>query len=265
MRGCAGRPQLAAHSRLRVDYVFEAESRYLRIETHIDWRESHRLLKFHVPTAYRGRWARFGCPFGSIQRPQLPGVAADEAMWEVPASRWAAVTHEDGTGLAICTEAKFGFSCRDGDLAVSLLRSAKSPDPHADMGEHHIRFAIGRHAPQTLGDTLSTAAAADALFAPLVLFEEGRTVPALFELEDAGTLVPSWVSPAENGRGFIVRLHETNGSAGEARVHFARAPRNVGLVDFLGRRAGSVRRIDPGTYAITYRPYQVLSLRVRTG
>jgi NitT/TauT family transport system permease protein len=31
--------------------------------------------------------ARFGMPFGSIERPQQPGVAADEARWEVAGSR----------------------------------------------------------------------------------------------------------------------------------------------------------------------------------
>lgn len=258
-----GTSAIGTRSRLRVDYILEAESRHLRVETQVEWRESHRLLKFHVPTAYRGRWARFGCPFGSVQRPQLPGVSADEAMWEVPGTRWAAVTHEDGTGLAICTEAKFGFSCRDGDLGVTLLRSPKSPDPDADMGEHSIRFAIGRHDPRTVGDGLSTAAAADALFAPLVLSEAGRDMPAPFELEDLGTLVPSWVSPVDHGRGFILRLHETHGSAGEARVRFARPLRSIDLVNFLERRVGVVPRIGRHTATIAYRPYQVLSLRVR--
>ncbi len=261
LRGAAA---IGEKSRVRVDYILEAGSRYLRVETRIDWRESHRLLKFHVPTAYRGRWARFGCPFGSIQRPQLPGIPADEAMWEVPGSRWAAVTHEDGNGLALLTEAKFGFSCRDGDLAVSLLRSPKLPDATADMGEHHLRFAIGRHEVATTSeDVLSTAAAADALFAP-VLFATGDSLPtAPLRLENLGTLVPSWVTPCETGVGFILRLHETNGSAGTARLRLAKAARSVELVDFLEARIGRPQRIDAHTFDLPYQPYQVLSVRVR--
>lgn len=257
-----GEASIGAQSRIVVDYVLDTASRYLRMEAQIDWRESHRLLKFHVPTAYRGRWARFGTPFGSIQRPQLPGVPADEAMWEVPGSRWAAVTDEDGAGLAIVTEAKHGFSCRDGDLGLSLLRSPTEPDPNADMGTHDIRFAIGRHEAKTAGDVLSTAAAADALFAPVVV-SRGNPRPSLFEWEQLGSLVPSWVTPCETSRGFIVRAHETNGGAGVARIRFARTPRSVDLVDFRERRIGSTRRVDARTYEIAYRPYQIISVRVR--
>lgn len=260
LRGTAA---IGKDSSITVDYILDAGSRHLRIETRVDWRESHRLLKFHVPTASRGRWARFGCPFGSIQRPQLPGVAADEAMWEVPGSRWAAVTDEDGTGLAILTEAKYGFSCRDGDLALTVLRSPKMPDRNADMGKHHIRFAIGRHETHTTGSVLSTAAAADALFAPLLICDRSAAVPPPLELENLGTLVPSWVLPLERGGGFILRLHETNGSAGVARLRLAQAPRAVDLVDFLERRIGRVTRVDRRTFDINYRPYQVVSVRVR--
>ena len=258
-----GSAPIGARSRLTVEYILEAGARYLRIDAHIDWNESHRLLKFHVPTAYRGRWARFGCPFGSIQRPQLPGLPADEAMWEVPGSRWAAVTHEDGAGLALVTEAKSGFSCRDGNLGVTLLRSPKEPDPTADMGTHRVRFAIGRHETHTTGDILSTAAAADALFTPLVVCTGATPLPAPFTMENLGTLVPSWVMPAEQSDGFILRLHETNGSAGTARLRLYTAPRAVDLVDFLEHRNGRVTRVDRHTYEIAYRPYHVLSVRVR--
>jgi alpha-mannosidase len=260
LRGSAA---ISEHSKLIVEYILEAGSRYLRIDVRVDWHDAHRLLKFHVPTAYRGRWARFGTPFGSIQRPQLPGVPADEAMWEVAGSRWAAVTDEAGKGLAICTEAKYGFSCRDGNLGLSLLRSPKEPDPQADMGTHHIRFAIGRHEPYTTGDVLSTVAAADALFAPVIVRARAAASASPFELDALGALVPSWVAPAEDGAGFILRLHETQGTAGTAQLRLARPQRSVELVDFLGRRRGRPSRLDRHTFAVTYRPYEILSVRVR--
>ena len=140
-----GTTPLGERSTLVVRYILDAGSRWLRIEAEVEWQEAHQFLRYHLPTGYRGRWARFGNPFGSIQRTQQPGVQADEAMWEVPGNRWAAVLNEDGRGMAIITEAKYGFSCKDGDLGVSLLRSTKEPDTEADMGRHTIRFAVGRH------------------------------------------------------------------------------------------------------------------------
>ncbi|MEK7412796.1 MAG: glycoside hydrolase family 38 C-terminal domain-containing protein, partial [Planctomycetota bacterium] len=98
---------IGERSSLVIDYMLESGSRWLRVEMSIEWRERHQLLKFHVPTAWRGTHARFGLPFGSIARSQLPGIEKDEAAWEVPGSRWAAVGDDAGHGLAICAEAKF--------------------------------------------------------------------------------------------------------------------------------------------------------------
>jgi alpha-mannosidase len=253
---------LGERSRIAVEYGLDMGSAHLSVTVRVEWGEAHRLLKFHVPTTYRGRWARFGCPFGSIQRPQLPGTAADEAMWEVAGSRWAAVTHDDGIGLAICTEAKYGFACRDGDLSVSLLRSAKEPDPQADMGTHVMRFAVGRYARATSGTTLATPAAADALFVPTLISERGQPRRRVLEWEDLGTLVPVWVLPGARGS-FIIRLHESAGSAGRARLRLSFTPRSVQLVDFIERRTGAVQPTASRTFEIPYRPYQILSVRVR--
>jgi alpha-mannosidase len=258
-----GEAAIGAASRLVVDYVLEAGSRWLGIEARIAWAEDHRLLKFHLVTAYRGRWARFGTPFGSIQRPQQPGTEREEAQWEVPGSRWAAVTAEDGTGAAIITEAKFGFSCRDGDLGLSLLRAPSDPDKNADRGDHRIRFAVGRHRAAAGGDAPCTAAAADLVFAPVVTVPGGKLAPPLLALEDLGSLVPSWVLPAADGDGWILRLHETAGAAGTATLHLQQTPRSVDLVDFLERRLGKPEKFGPRTWTLAYRPYQILSVRVR--
>jgi len=257
-----GTAKIGERSQVIVDYILEAAAEHLRLELVVDWHESHRLLKLQIPTRYRGRLARYGCAFGSIQRPQLPGVQADEAQWEVPGSRWAAVTDDDGHGLAVLTEAKYGFSCRDGILTVSLLRSPKSPDPNADMGKHRIRLALGKFRAGSDATTLSTAAAADTCFAPL-LVQRGAPQAAPFTCEALGSLVPSWVLPAESAAGYIVRFHETAGSSGQARIHFATPPRTVEIVDFLERRLARPRRSDRHTVLLDYRPYQVISLRVR--
>lgn len=260
-RTLRGTRPIGVASLLVVEYHLDAAARHLRVDIHVEWREANTLLRWEIPTQYRGRWAEFGCPFGAIRRTQWPGGPAEEAQWEVPASRWAAVTNEDGEGLALLTEAKYGFSCREGVLGVSLLRSPKMPDPRADMRSHRIRFAVGRHTTSN-DDGYSTAAAADALFAPLIVQPMAPFGPP-FTYESLGTLTPSWVLPAEDGDGFVVRFHETGGAAGTARVRFASAPRNVALVDFLGRKRATARRPHGTTAEFDYAPYQVISLRVR--
>ena len=105
----AGRSSIGDSSQATVRYQLDPGSRWLLIEIDVDWQEEHRLLRYHLSTGYRGRTATFGAPFGSIERPQLPGRPEDEAMWEVAGSRWAAVHDDDRTGLALLTEARYGF------------------------------------------------------------------------------------------------------------------------------------------------------------
>jgi alpha-mannosidase len=260
-----GTTRVGEKSRLIARYILEADCRWLRVEAEVEWQEHHKLLKYHAQTGYRGRFSRYGCPFGSILRPQQPGDTADEAMWEVPGSRWAAVTREDGTGLAVVTEAKYGFSCRDGDLGLSLLRATKSPDHAADMGRHLIRFALGEHEPAERDGVPPTAGAADALFAPVLLGRGSREVEPPFTLEDLGSLVPSWVLPCEESGGYIVRLHETNGSSGTAILRPADPKAVVDFVDFLERRIGGAKRSPDGGWLVPYSPYRIVSARVRRG
>ena len=264
----AGRAPMGDSSRATVRYLLDPGSRFLLIEIDADWQEEHRLLRYHLPTGYRGRTATFGAPFGSIERPQLPGRPEDEALWEVAGSRWAAVHDDDGSGLAILTEAKYGFSCFDGELGVSLLKAARHPDPAADTGRHTIRFAVGRHQPATLGTgpgaVLSSACAADALFAPVPTTGAGAARPSPFVLEHPGSLCPAWVLPSETGSGYVIRLHETAGRRGTAELRLAKPAGAVTLVDFREQQLGAPRPADDMTYAVDYAPYQVVSVLVRS-
>lgn len=261
-----GETTLGESSRLAVRYTLESGSRWLRIEARVDWHEKHRLLKFHAPTGYRGRTARFGCPFGSIERAQHPGTTVEEAMWEVCGNRWAAACDDAGRGLAMIAQAKYGFSCHDGNLGVSLLRGPTDPDPDADMGEHTMHLALGRHESiwrsDAEGGVMPTAAAADAVFAP-VLTGPGPVGEGLLAWENLGGLVPSWASPSTTGDGFVLRLHETAGSSGTATLRLRDAADSVQWVDFFESSLGEVDSVNERTYRFTSSPYQVVSLLVR--
>ena len=274
----AGETRLGKESSLEVRYILEAGSDVLKIEAVVDWKEEHRLLRFYLPTTLRGRNALYGAPYGSVARPQAPGGPREEAMWEVPASRWAAVTDAPGwDGLAIVSEAKYGFSCRDGELALTLLRAPIDPGAewpqnprrhkptHAlELGRHTLRFAVGRYQARTENGVLSTPAQAEALYAPVLTGAFGER-PAPFRFTSPlGTVTPTWVLPSGEGRGYILRLNETLGASGTLSLAFQQPPTFLSAVDFMERpvQGVDIRAAGGGTYQITYRPYQVISLLV---
>ncbi len=270
-------------STLVTRYILEAGADHLRLELTLDWAEPRTLLKLAFPTRYRGRLARFGAPFGSTLREQLTGSLAAEAQWEVPASRWAAVSHDgEREGLWIATEAKYGSSCRDGALAVSLVRSPLhtgfqshgpltprhlarhvSETPYTDLGRHVIRLAIGRH---TLEAPRSeqAAARAETLFT-LPLFHSGPALAAPAPLLEGGeTLVPVWSRPLGNDR-WVLRLHEVAGQAGQTRLSLPGGwtARKVDLLD----RPLEPEAAEPVTAegTVPFRPYEIVSLLLARG
>ena len=258
-----GSAQIGEKSSLTVSCGLETDSPYLRLEVAVDWQEDHTLLKYHVPTKYRGRHARYGAPFGSTERPQYPGYPNEESQWEVPGSRWAALGDDDSDGgIAVMTEAKYGFSCRDGDLGLSLLRAPCKPDPNADRGQHIMRFAMGRHRSSIDNcGALNTAAAADALFAP-ILKHSDPAASSPFRLGNLGSLTPCWVCPAESCNGYIIRLHETAGGRGTAHLSLKRQPRKVQMIDFLEQPREELSPTTEGGYDVPYTPYQIVSILV---
>jgi alpha-mannosidase len=271
------RRQLGKKSTMTVRYRLDAFQPVLHLEYEIDWREEGSLLKVLFPTAYAGRMARFGAPFGSVERGQQAGPPRDEAMFEGAASRWAIVGDDGDTeGLGVVTEAKYGFSCRDGELGVSLLRSPRvtGEDPghgrlfpaqlrhggkragHSDQGHHLIRLALCFHSPQIAREYLAPTLA-DTLFTPPLSYRGAATSAGFLGLDGVESLVPCWAKPAADGQGWILRLHETMGRRGKVRLRLAK-----GLKAFktsLSEETKDARAVRE----INVNPYELISLRVR--
>lgn len=66
------------------------------------------------------------------------------AKFEVCCHKWADLS-EYGYGVSILNDSKYGFATCGNLMRLSLLRAPKAPDAHADLGRHHIRYAILPH------------------------------------------------------------------------------------------------------------------------
>jgi alpha-mannosidase len=254
-----------------VEYGLRPHRPVLEIRYDVEWRARHVLMKVLFPTAYCGRCARFGTPFGSVLRGQHPGRPDDEAQWEVCGSRWAVVSDDaDGEGLFVVTEATYGWSCRSGLLAVSLLRAPTFPRrahdtaydrrrrarySHTDQGRHCLRMAIGRyHA--GLPRVEQPAAWAETLFTPLLRVSAEPRHAGFLGLEGGASLLPAWSIPEADGA-WILRLHETLGRRGSARLRLARGWAARAITPLGMSQRGVL--VDSRLY---FEPYQVLSLRL---
>lgn len=269
--------RLTERSSAVIKYRLDAFLPILHICCDLDWQDEHTLLRLLFPTSYSGRMARFGIPFGSVLRGQQPGNPQDEAAFESPASRWAMVLDDSGAeGLGLVTEAKYGFSCRDGMLGVSLVRSPyitgsepgaskmfpkslrRSPSEvcHTDVGRHCIRLAVCLQTHETPRDLLAPTLA-DSLFTNPVFYTGAPISAGLLSLEGGDSLVPCWAKPASDGKGWILRLHETLGRRGVAKPRLAEGW-SISCSDVFESTPSELAPLED----ISFTPFQILTMRL---
>lgn len=132
-------------SRLTQDYVLDVDSAVLKIETWVDWQETHIILKAAFPLTVQASEASYEMPFGTIQRPTHTNTPQAAAKWEVPALHWADLS-DASYGVSLLNDCKYGYDCTPDQVRLTLLRSPQWPDPNADRGHHRFTYAVYPHA-----------------------------------------------------------------------------------------------------------------------
>ncbi len=253
-------------SRLVQEIRLTAGAKRVDFVTEVDWHERHKMLKVAFPLSVRSPHATFEVQFGHVERPTHANTSWDEARFEVPAQRWAALA-EPGFGVGLLNDCKHGYDVRANVMRLSLLRSPGWPDPEADMGRHRFTYALFSyngdaelpelvHEAERLNQPLRLVAGAgsDAGVPPA---RQG----ALLSLEGA---MLSALKLADDGSGDrIVRLFEPRGARSVA-VLGGLGPCRATRVDALERPLGEVGPVKD-ELRIDLAPFELVTLRLRTG
>ncbi|KAL9623961.1 MAG: hypothetical protein Q9160_001714 [Pyrenula sp. 1 TL-2023] len=118
---------------------------YVEMESEVEWHEDKNFLKVEFPVDVVNTEASYETQFGIVRRPTHYNTTWDMAKFEVCSHKFADLS-EHGYGVSILNDCKYGFATAGSLMRLSLLRSPKAPDAHADMGRHRIRYAIMPHA-----------------------------------------------------------------------------------------------------------------------
>ena len=133
------------HSKIIIDTIGYADWQVLEIRLRIHWNEERKRLKLSIPTRFKQGDVRCEIPGGVIDRP------ADGQ--EHVHGRWLMLADSE-TALAVVHTGLHGFDCHDGEIRLSVLRSAaycheqgfkiaKYPArKFMDQGVHQIRLLV---------------------------------------------------------------------------------------------------------------------------
>ncbi|MGV8996509.1 MAG: alpha-mannosidase [Parvibaculaceae bacterium] len=237
----------------------DAGSDHLAFNTVIDWRERRTMLKAVFPIAVQAQHATYETMYGAVERPTHANTDADAAQFEVPGHRWADYSEPD-FGVSLLTDSRYGYSTFDGQMTLTLLRGTLSPDPKADIGEHRLSYALYPHA----GDWRKAGTVAEAArFNRPLLWAQG-TPPALqtsLVTSSDDRVVIDTIKPAEDGRGWIVRLYECTGNRANVQLSFGIAVSEIWMSNTLEDKLTKLH-VSGNSCELHLRPYQVATLRI---
>ncbi len=247
-------------SRFSQRMILDAESRVLRFECEVDWRESHKMLKVAFPVAVGANQATYEVQFGHLERPTHMDTSKAKAMFEVCAQRWADLG--DGSyGVALLNDCKHGYDIHGSVMRLSLLRAPTHPDPTADQGWHRFTYALLPHAGDFRHEGVIEAA--EDLNAPLrAVFSDlpDGSAESLIEVDTSQVVVEA-IKRAEDSDAAIVRLYEAWGRGCRARVRTTLPASRAYLCDLLERHIEEVPVRD-GVVELELTSFKILSLKL---
>ena len=225
-------------------------SRALRFDNHIEWKETKKMLRADFFPDVFADEATFDIQFGNLKRSMNENNSHEGAQFEVSAHKWVDMS-ERGYGVALLNDCKYGYRAKNGLLSINLLRSQMYPCVDQDKGEHDFAYALLPHA----GDVYAggVAKAAYAMNRPLKVFAATPTA-SLVESGSEHAVVEA-VKPAYDGDGIIARVYNDTPAPLCAKV--TSGGRKAYLCDMLENTAGECGD------ELAFRPYEIKTLRFR--
>jgi alpha-mannosidase len=154
---------------------------------------------------------------------------------------------EEGGGIALLNDCKYGHDAEGGRVRLTLLRSPTAPDPEADMGFHRFTYALlpftgtfGESGIVRAGYELNDPARAEAISAADKTSMETRVSNdySLFWIEGE-SIIAETIKVAEpnnengNKKRIVIRLYESLGGNAKTVLHFNKALATAAETDML--------------------------------
>jgi alpha-mannosidase len=180
------------------------------IKNEIDWKEHQIFLKMLLPVDIHTDEATFDIQYGNVKRYTHANTSWDFAKFEVCMHKWLDVS-EDGYGVSVLNDCKFGCSVRDGVIGLSMLKSGVYPNPEADKEHHEFTYSIVPHeGGWREADIVGSAYSLNNQMTALVKDSDPGELPkeyAYVSCDQPGVVIEA-IKKAEDSNDTILRLYE---------------------------------------------------------
>lgn len=240
---------------------FYADSRRIDFSTWVDWKEHQHLLKVHFPVNIHSDEATFEVQFGNLKRKIHGNTSWDEARFESCGQKWMDIS-EGHYGVSLLNDCKYGYSAKDSNIALTLIKSGIEPNKTADQEEHVFTYALYPH--KEMWSAAGTVQEAYKLNQPAYATRgELKNTGKSFISTDKDNIIIETVKPAENGDGIIVRLYDCENSLTKATLTFAEGMlESVEECNLMEEKEADIEACG-NSFTVSVKPYEIKTYRVR--
>ena len=202
--------------------------------------------------------------FGNVERPTHRNTGWDEARFEFAAQKWVDVS-ENGYGAAVLNDCKYGYDVKESVVRLTLLKSGIFPDPNADKGHHEFIYSLLPHE----GDFREGGVIQEAykLNRPVYIASTSLAAGTTRSLlsTDKENVFADTIKLAEDGDGFILRIHEEYGRRSTVAVDVSALNIDTVIATDLCERpvADGDFSFKDGKIHASIKPYEILTFRMK--
>ncbi len=246
------------------DFIFYPQGERVDVDFWIDWHERNIALKADYPVDCNAGRATFDIQFGNIERVTHENTSWDYAQFEVCGHKWADLS-DNGFGLSVMNDCKYGWTVKDGHIQPTLLRCATGPNEDQDREEHRFTYALYPHAGAV--DQSNAAREGYGLNVPLraIIAEPGEgALPASFGLvaaDDANVIIET-VKKAEDSDALIVRLYETWNRRTATTLRFGGTIAEAAECDLMEENDVALP-FEGAELPLVFKPFEIKTVKVR--
>jgi len=251
--------KIGDHSTLKQHMIFYSNTPQIDFETVLDWNEKHHFLKVGFDVDILSPAMKNEIQFGHIERPTHRNTSWDAAKSEVCNHKWSDLS-EGRFGIAFLNDCKYGLSCLESDVRISLHKGGCRPDPRGDQGIHQFTYSILPH--QGCFNTENVVRPAYELNTrPVYSIGKAHNSNSLC-LVDASNIIVEAVKMAEEGTGYIIRLYECERSSVKSvKISFPKPPKEVYLTNMLEEKQYLIDS-SLGSVCLDFRPFEIKTILV---
>ena len=253
--------EIGLNSKLNQHIVFHSTTPRIDFETQLEWREDRRLLKVRFDLDILAPDARHEIQFGHLRRPMHRNRPDDRAAFEVCAHKWTDIS-EHGYGVAILNNGKYGVTAKSDDISLTLVKCGTHPDKVSEKGKQFFTYSLLPHSGGfSAENVIYPAYVLNIPVLSRVTKERPEEIPPVVRIHPPN-VVAETVKWAENEKGWILRMYESEGTGTNVGIQFTKQPRSAAFVNMLEEDNDELS-MKKGIVSFYIRPFEIKTLLCR--